>query len=323
MVHCKEPNTKTFTESYLNKEVEKDSLFLKKRELDFPISLFSFLQANNTGLYISSRAQVDDTVLFKIIGDITNQPRGVLQSGRGPNEMEFLTSSSKSITGDSLFFFSHANYKFLMIDEAGEANDLSFSNSEFSAMEYSFAVNKNYIAFPVNIRFGKKDLITIYNKDSHEVSTAIRVRVPIGFQPAIRNQVSAICPVPGGFAISFIGDKKIYLINFEGEVFQELILGESDKIEPEQNSRHNLSSSGKPYLVKMEFRKGRFFVLLEGDIWVIDYGTKNVSKIVRVFDKGNVATKPTDFSIADSTMFVRLGRNGIAQVELTKFIDGS
>lgn len=320
LIQCENHQSNPLEKILVHKKEISDSIIVQKRDLDFPISLFSFLQANRTGLYISSRIQVNENVLFRFQSD-ENHVEGVVRSGRGPKELEFLTASTKSITGDSLFFFSHATQKFIMIDENGVLHDFDIFNSNFSVMDFSFAVNKDYIAFPIDIRFGRNELITIYNKESRSINTAIEMRVPIGYDPAIRNQVSAICPIPDGFAISFIGDKKIYLIDFNGEVFQEVILGESDSIEPIKKNEQNLTSStANPYISKMEFKDRSLLILLEGEIIILDYDTMTMSKALSIFDSENLATRPIDFSVNDSIMFVRLGRTGIGKIDLNELI---
>lgn len=254
--------------------------------------------------------------------DIENVLFGIVKSGRGPRESEFLTASTKSITGDTLYFFSHANQKFIQVDKYGTVTDLNIYDKEFSLMGFSFAFNHDFIAFPVEPKFSRDFLIKIYNIKSLEFQSAIEMRVPFGSQPSVRNEISAICSIPDGFALTFIGDRKIYLINFNGEILQELILGTSDEIKIEKERELNSEPSvATPYLTKMEYVNGTLFTLMEGELWKIDYKSKNPINIINFYNAEDNKIKPLDFSISDSNLFVRLGRSGIASTKVTKFIE--
>ncbi|NGP89404.1 hypothetical protein [Fodinibius halophilus] len=290
----------------------------------FFISLYSFIQANNSGLYITPSNVINDTVLYKYPKEALNKCcgdlEGIIREGRGPNELSQIFASSKSVTGDTLLFYSPNSAKYLGINNDGVVIDsLEFQNSKtLMNTGNSFSYSKGYFLIPsFNRFFSSKNLFSIINTNNNTSKDIFEPRVPPGYEPAIRNQVVAMGALPNGFAVSFVGDRKIYIIGFNGEVKKQLIFGESEPIpEPFKVKNPKQAPSSKPYITKIEFYKGHILVLMDNLIWILDYPsyqTNNLLKILR--DPKENSAPVIDFSITEDVIYVRMGRGGLHSVK--------
>lgn len=284
----------------------------------FMISLYSFIQANSSGLYITPSSIFEQTVLYKYphkrLNECCIELEKVIREGKGPGELLQIYSSTKTINGDTLLFYSPNLRKYLSINETGGIINPFDVSDNIVSTGYSFAYSRGYLLVPTFNRFFSSDsLLTLINVNNDKQKKIFEARVPAGYEPAIRNQVVGMGALPEGFAISFIGDRKLYILDFQGKVKKELIFGESDPIpEPYKISKPKNAPSSKPYLTKIEFDNGHLFVLLDNLIWILEYPSYKPKTLLKVLRDPEEKSAPViDFSIADETVYVRMGRDGL------------
>ena len=76
------------------------------------------------------------------------------------------------------------------------------------------------------------NILRIIDLEKGTIVGGVPLRVPNGYEPAIRNQVFSMASVPNGFAVSFVGDRKFFIVYYSGTIKNEIILGESDHPKP-------------------------------------------------------------------------------------------
>lgn len=294
---------------------------MKFEEDEFSYSNFSFFQANNSGLYVTPPTKIDDFVLFRytlIPEEKTTRVEGVVRSGRGPNEIELLHMSSKTLNADTLMFTSPID-KMLIVDQMGLLSewDVDLYSKKIINFGYSFSYGNGRLLIPSFNPTHKDYLFKIYDVSDSLVYNSFPPRVPYGFEPAIRNELLGETPLPDGFAISFIGDRKVYILSSKGELKKELILGKSDEIPtPFKVSNPQEAPPATPYITKMEFYKGHLMVLVDNVIWLIEYPSLKVKSKIRLLKNKQVIESPViDFSISDKYLYSRIGRDGVFFVE--------
>lgn len=302
-----------------NKEVSIVANKMKFEEGELAYSNYSFIQANNSGLYVTTPTVNNGYVLFRYIlnpEDETTKVDSFVRSGRGPNEIESIYMSSKTIDGDTLMFTS-PNDKMLIIDQKGILTEWIIDSKRITNFGFSFSYNDGRLLVPSFTPGQTGYLFKIYDVNDNVVYNSFPPRVPYGFQPAVRNEILGETPLPDGFAISFLGDRKVYILSSEGDLKREIILGESDEIpEPFKVSNPQESPGAKPYITKMEFYNEHLLVLIDNIIWIIKYPSLEVKSKIRLLKNRQVKESPViDFSISDNYLYSRIGRDGIFFVE--------
>ncbi|MEO9887543.1 MAG: hypothetical protein ABJR05_08940 [Balneola sp.] len=299
------------------KEENINTQFISKMPLDideFSYSNFSFIQANNSGIYVTPSTTIDGYVLYRyqISSNSTVEVKGVVKEGRGPKEKERISMSSKSISGDTLLFGSSGS-KTLVINRKGELSEWNVPTYKLPNFGYSFSYNGNKLLIPSFNPAQSENLFGIFDIENQSINFSFPARVPYGFQPSIRNDILGETPIPGGFAVSFLGDRKVYILNYLGEIEKEIILGESDEI-PRPYKVENVQESigAKPHITKMEYFNDHLLVLMDNILWFIKMPSFEVSNRLKFHtleneDKATVI----DFSIAENYLYLRVGRKGI------------
>lgn len=285
---------------------------------NFMISLYSFMQANRSGLYITPSSTFEQTVLYRYIPEIFTkcciELDKVIKEGKGPGELLQIYSSTKTVNGDTLIFYSPNLRKYLSVNEAGNIFKPFEVTSTVISTGYSFAYSRGYLLVPSFNRFFSRDsLLTLLNVHTGEQKKIFKPRVPAGYEPSIRNQIVAMGALPDGFVLSFIGDRKLYILDFRGRIKQELLFGKSDPIpQPYKITNPKNAPSSKPYVAKIEFHRAHLFVLVDNIIWILDYPSYEPLKRLKVLRNPEEKSAPViDFSITEKTVYVRMGRDGI------------
>lgn len=291
-------------------------------ENDIYLSSYSPLQANASGLYITPFEAVNDTVLYKYGSDTLNycclKMEGVLREGKGPSELVRVGTSTKTINGDTLLFYSSGNARYMAIDKKGNVFQPFKASLKAVNASHSFAYSNDFLLLPsFGKPFDEDHLFTLVNVNTNTQQGVFEPRVPAGYEPAIRNEAFTMGALPDGFAISFVGDRKLYTIGFNGEIKNEVIFGESDPIpKPYKITNPSQAPSARPYLTKIEYHEGHLYVLVDNDIWIVEYPSYNIKNIIRIVREPDDMIAPvTDFSITDETLFVRMGRKNLYAVE--------
>lgn len=290
---------------------------------EFAYSNFSFIQANNSGLYVTPSTNISGYVLYRyqLVGSKNWQVKidSLVKSGRGPNEIESIYLSSKTINGDTLLFTSPGD-KTILIDQSGELSEWDYDTRRIINFGYSFSYSNEHLLIPSFNQTQTDYLFKIYDLEKMKEYSSFEPRVPFGYQPSIRNEILGESPVPNGFIISFLGDKKLYLIDLKGEIRKELHLGESDIIpEPYRVSDPQESPGAIPYITKIEFFNEHLLILLDNVIWVISYPSLELKHKIKLATSNEKEKSPVlDFSISDKYLYSRIGRQGIFAVPTDK-----
>lgn len=296
-------NTKTYT-------VELEKLFLDDQ---FNISLSSLIQVSNNNLFVTSSSPLHDTVVFAYdIHNSDNKTINSIKNGYGPFEATSINNSSKNITNETISFLALGNAKIIFVDDYLDKSDFTIQPEIFNKLGDVITYHDNMIAFSVEPNVSNGKLIGIYNIDSDTIHYGVPIRVPHQMQPAIRNRIFAICPIPNGFALAFLGDRKVYLINNEATTIAILHLGESDPIEePFRINNPFDAPSSRPYIPKMEYQDGVLHILLDHEILLVDIPSLNVKTRIKFINYDHSVITPLEFTLNDSHLFVRTTRNKI------------
>ncbi|MDR9419401.1 MAG: hypothetical protein RI561_10575 [Gracilimonas sp.] len=316
---CEINNRSNISESNLKgNEISETTLVANKmkfEEGEFAYSNYSFIQANNSGLYITTPKINNGYVLFKYIlntKDHTVKVDSFVRSGRGPNEIESIFMSSKTIDGDTLMFTTPSD-KMLTIDQKGLLSEWDVDTKRITNFGFSFSYSNGKLLIPSFSPIQKEYLFKIYDVRNDEVYDSFTPRVPYGYQPSVRNEILGETPVPDGFAISFLGDRKIYILDSMGKIKKEIIIGKSDEIpQPYKVSNPQETPGAKPYITKMEFYNDHLLVLMDNVIWIIKYPSLEVKSRIRLLKNLEVSESAViDFSISDDYLYSRIGRDGM------------
>jgi len=292
---------------------------------DFFISLYSFIQANNSGLYITPSNTINDTVLYQLksdrVGRCCQKLEGKVREGKGPKEITQIFASSKTVHSDTLLFYSPNSARYLAINNEGDLiEDFSLKTpKDVINTGNSFAYSNGYFLIPsFSVGYKTESLLTLVNFNNGKRKDFFTPRVPLGFEPAIRNEIVAMAALPNGFALSFVGDRKVYLIDLNGEIKKQLIFGKSEPIpEPYKVKDPKQGPSSKPYIIKIEYYKGNLLVLADNLIWILEfpsYQTQAVLKILR--DPEEQSAPLIDFSVSEEVFYLRMGRDGLYYVKV-------
>lgn len=300
-----------------NSDVDREKVTVEKLELenDYLMSFNSFLQSNESGLYVTPFNAVNDSVLFKFSGynNISKRLRGAIREGNGPNELLSIYLSTKT-TSDTLIFYSMNSSAYLSIDSSGNISEKQRGPVNVFINGSSIGYNKGHFLLPsFNSSHSKNNLLTITNTRLNTQIDFFEPRVPAGYEPSIRNQVFPIGALPNGFVFSFLGDRKVYTTGFEGSIENIVVLGESDPIEePYLLSGSSRPPGARPYITKIEFFRDHLFILMDNHIWILEYPDLTLKKILEFNRNVEEDTPPViDFSINNELLFLRIGRDGL------------
>jgi hypothetical protein len=289
---------------------------------ELPVSFYSFIQANESGLYVTPSNPVNDSVLYKYshnkTGECCMPLYGIIREGRGPLELQSVNLSTKTANGDTLLFYSFNDSKYLLMDNTGKVFEHINTSVNVLNTGSSFAYSNGYLLLPTfGKMLGRDHLLTILKVSEDTQYDFFEPRVPPGFEPSIRNLVFPMGAIPDGFAISFLGDRKVYILGFDGEIKRELIFGQSDPIpSPFTITNPVEGPSSRPYVTKIEFHKGNLYVLIERMIWILDYPSFEAKKKIAVIRNQEENSAPViDFSVTDDIMYLRIGNDGLYYIQ--------
>lgn len=297
-------------ESYMAREISKRDRI--------ELSLNSLLQANNKGIALTPRLPISGTSLFYIPDrDINkkrdvccNELRSLIRQGRGPGELQFVYASSETYNSDTLLFYSAKDARFVLFNQSMKQIKARPGFNLHFPVDFRFTLSNGYLLVPLDPQFfpGGK-LLRIINTNTGKAINTYDARVPLGYEPHIRNNPSCIVSLPDGFGVAFIGDRSVELLDYQGNVKTRLIFGKSDPIgKPYKIRDPSLAPAGNLYIHKMEFQDGYLYVMVDHIIWIIRY--KNLKPVTRLkifTDIDQEATQANDFSIVSDRLFIRKG----------------
>lgn len=291
----------------------------------YQTSLNSMIQANNSRLLVTPANPVAETVLFgyninaiqQNEQNVSSSLINVINQGTGPFEASRIMLSSKNVTGDTLSFMSENSSKIILINTDNEISEFFLDRHIAFMMGDSFTFSGGHIGFSIEPRFGDGHLIGVYNITNGNLKTGLPLRVPIGFQPAIRNRVFTSAAVPGGFVFYFVGDRSFYYVNYDAEISGVFILGKDDPISKPYTINNPMDApSARPHIPKMEFSNGYLHILMDGLIWIIDLDNGETIRKLKFFEDSNDQLYPLEFTTNNNTIFLRHGRDRILRAQI-------
>jgi len=278
------------------------------------LSLNSLFQSTNGSLYVTTAQNTFGAHVhqYTMILDQNVEPVPVIKHGRGPLEVMNISLSSRNARGDTLIFLSTTSGKMVFIDNNAVKSEQRLIPETFVHLGDCFSFNNGIMAYAVEPRTSDGNLIAIHDTRTDIKRTAIPLRVNIDTVDAIRNRVFSCASLPTGFAFYFVGDRKIYIVDSESMEVSHIILGEDDPMENQVVvSRPEDANAAKPHIPKMEYYQGHLLVLFEGRIIAIDMNKPDVSLAMEFYDQDGVHLNPLEFTISDSVLYLRKGRNVI------------
>lgn len=317
---CSNTSEESLVHKIMNESTTVQHVVLSNPIMDTPFnsSLSALVQANRNHILIAAARPYEGSIAFAMrypFTDSTYHLNGLIREGSGPFEARALHASSKTIGGDTIAFLAFEDAKLIWVDE-----DLNRSERVLQA-DFSqrfgdvFAYQGGMVAYSMNPRTGDGYLIGIHHIVPESTFFGIQIRVPVDYQPAIRNRVFSIAPIPDGFAVAFLGDRQIYLLNTRAEITNILVLGESDPIgEPYLVSNPMDAPPSRPHIPKIEYDSGILHVLMDGELLFIDLEKRTITNRLAFVDTQNQPVVPLEFSISGQDLIIRVGRNELYKV---------
>jgi hypothetical protein len=299
-----------------NVNVVLDTNFM---ETPFDASLFSLSHAVGQHVYItSSNSHYGYLVHRYSIGyGFAPEPEPVIRYGRGPGETVSISRSNKTIQNDTLAFLSRENANIILLTSDMKSIDLDIESNVFSRMTGEFALDNDYLLFENTPHLQSGALVGVLDLRNGSIQYGISPRVPYGYQPAIRNVIATVSPIPNGFALAFLGDRKVYIIGYSAVVSRILALGVSDPIEKPYRINDPFEAPGAgPYIPKMQYHNGLLHVLMDGTLYLLDLESQRVKTVIHFVNREDERMTPLEFSASGDHMIVRIGRNRFYPVHL-------
>lgn len=275
-------------------------------------SNFSLLQSINRDLYLSvSRAYFGYTLFEWDYESKTLE--GIFRVGEGPGEANQLVGSAKGYGNSELIFLSGNDAKFLKVNNESIITEYPMSKLYSSVSGFQFAQIRSYVAVSVNPNQTNGKLLLIHNTETDEISYHIDVRIPLGFEPQSRNNFSTLVAYKEGFLFSFLGDRTIHQINFEGEIVKSISFGIDDELpEPFRSETPVMNQGSQPYISKIQVSGSELFFILEGKIHHFNWENETALHKFKIEVSDSMLTNPiVDFATSDGIIYLRYGRNDI------------
>ncbi len=314
-----EPTPKEIAIDHSRATVVKVVLDTNFLETPFDASLFALSHAIGQHVYITSSNSHYGYMVhgYSFRNGFEQVLEPVIRHGRGPGEAVSISGSNKTMQSDTLVLRTRENAKLILWTSDMKSRDIEIEASVFAQMTSEFALDNGYLAFQIIPHLQSGSLIGVMNLHQENIVYGLSPRVPYGFQPEIRNALSSICPSPNGFVLSFLGDRKVYRIDYNAQVHQIMALGESDPIPNPHRIKNPTEAPGaKPYIPKMQYHNGLLHVLMDDSLYLLDLESQRVKTVIHFVNREDERMTPLEFSASGDHMIVRIGRNRFYPVQL-------
>lgn len=273
----------------------------------FHLSNFARLQSQNDQLFITSFIPQNDTVIYSW-NPHTQTRKGVYRLGRGPNEIGELTASSRSAVTSELFFIDVSANRLFTLSPSGQTTAMVLPAEVMLATPHEFTVTHGRFMWGAYSNIASSHaILSSLELETGSVTHLVAPRVEPGFEPHMRNHVSAIAALPNGVAYSLLGDRGVIIRDTLGQVLGSVVFGPDDDIVTfKSHPNQNQPSSAQPYISKMEYFDPYLYVLVEGRIFAVDIHTEQITYEIEIVDEKNQIVQPImDFTISNKFIFVR------------------
>ncbi|MDR9417469.1 hypothetical protein [Gracilimonas sp.] len=301
-------------------ESKVDKVVVSSMNMNEPyqLSFFSLIQANNSGLVVT-HTQSNSDVVLSYIDQQNYSPCCVeftplVEKGRGPGEVTDIAASSKSFNSDTLIFYSLAEAKFILFDrELKLINELNFFPGDVS-VRHNFTLGNGKLIISYNPQVNENNkLLKIFDLESNSGVDVIEPRVPVGYEPVIRNIAGAIGSTPNNILVALIGDREIRILDYDGSQVGTIKLGVNDPIgEPFKINSQKKSTRATAYISKIEHYKDHIFVLYQTELLIFDRINFLLKKRIKFYsDIEDSSLSVSDFSVGRDVLYIREGRNNL------------
>ncbi|MTI88557.1 MAG: hypothetical protein FH748_11365 [Balneolaceae bacterium] len=329
LISCNTPNERQ-VETYIASLSEVDDLKQRVNLLDiqepYLLSFFSTIQAAKGGLVLTPATSSSEIALLNL--SHTDQQiccptlSSLAVKGRGPGEVKGISSSTKSIFSDTLIFYSLIDAKFLLYNKNLRLIDEWLFSQRKLTISGNFAYGNRKLIIPTTPRSNNGYLLNIYDVGTGKSINAIPARVPTGYQPAVRNSISAIAATPEYIVLAFVGDREFQVLNYAGKLVGKIRMGKNDPIgEPFQIQNPMHAPKGTEYIPKIEYYNRHLVVLYNTKLLLFEMRDFELKKQLTFYSGGieEEALKISDFSIGDGLLYLRSGRSKLYKAPINQF----
>jgi len=323
LVGCAEENN-SFIYSYDIKSEISDSTIvypqLYEIEELFAPAFFS-LQSNKEGLVVTPRLPASGYSLFyylhEEIDTCCSQMNGLMKSGRGPGESGAIISGTRTADGETLVYYSMDTSRFYHFDQ-----NLNLYKDPFISIrdilvtsEFAYSNGRYYSEATFS---DEEKILRIYNSTTNTTTYLLDYRIPRGYQPAARNNISSIVPTPEYVLVALVGEKEILIINDEDQVAGKIILGENDPLpKPFKPVSNDEVKRSLKHVFKIEYHESMIFILMESGLIVLNNEFEFITRFV--FNNSNDENLDiSDFTVNNDMLYLRQGLSTIYRVEYSQ-----
>lgn len=273
----------------------------------YRLSSFARISSLGNKLYIPVSFAQQDTLLFAF--DVASSAmRGIVRSGRGPGELTRLNATSRDQDG-IIHILDMATTTILSISNNLTARTKHIPGLLLPVAGNEFVISDHIMATGISmINVSDGYLIGFYDMQNETLRYHVKARIPAGFEPASRNIITAMAPVPGGFVFAFAGDKSLQFIDFEGKYRTVARFGDDDPIPaPYPASSFQPGPGAQPYIPKIELLHNDLFVICNGTVYRLDASSFEILEnwIFRDSATSEEIRPIMDFTITDQIVAVR------------------
>lgn len=276
-----------------NTAIKPQKVYVEK--LDIPLSSRLSLHApiqNLADTLLLGMPVNSDTLLYKVYKDPSNpntyKKEALIYKGRGPNELLDIYSSYKPLNRNYIYYYSLMGQKLVRINDDFQIIDEN--SQKFTTPIWDrFILEEDKLIVENKLPIEEKSFIytDILSKEAYGF---IDLRVPKGYQPAIRNSIASMIVTDNYFIYSYTGDRSLQLIPLSaihaGEVKNTLKiqLGDDDLMEePYKITNPFDAPSGIRHVNHMVYNKGKIYVSMAYKLFVIDEKEKTLLNIYELY----------------------------------------
>lgn len=288
--------------------------------LDLPGRLYYDigLLAVKKGLVITPTSVGLDTLSFYIDHDLTTccpAKYPIINAGRGPGELQFIDANAKSRNGDSLMFFSISEAKFLTFDESMKLVLEERSPVPLN-IDGNFAFSGRAISIAQSPALNDDHIFRKFNLETRSSESFLKARVPTGYQPQIRNNLSTMALIPDGIVFSYYGDQEILFLN-KNTITRALGFGSNEPIDTWKSDPKKDGSRSKAYILKVEYSNDHLFVLYRKELLIFSYPElKPKKRIIVLSDINDKKPSVTGFSVYEDWLYITYLGQQISQIKM-------